>query len=404
MNILFLIDVVPPVISGMTVRIVYIFEELAKHHSIHFLYVGNEQMEPCHYEMLNKFCVSVNTVKLSRKQNLLGKIANVISLKPGMYAPYRFAEDYGNVRSTIERYIAQYKIDAIHVYGCFTAQYIKGINSVLRIWDVADSYSLDIKRKIPNASIFKKFGLWLYMKRLFNYEKEIINEFPRTILVSDIDAGMYKTVKGRRKIQVIPNGVDLEYFAPQNAIEEDYPSLIFTGHMSFPPNIDAVNYYVERIHPLIRKELPQIRFYVVGAHPTDEIKRLDRKDGIVVTGMVEDVRPYIQKSTVFVNSMISGNGIKNKVLQAMAMKKAIVSTSLGAEAIAVKDNEDIMIADQPAAFARKVLMLLQDKTMREEIGVNARKTVEQKYSWEQAINVYKEIYMKAGAERGRSLR
>lgn len=385
-------DVLPAQYSGGTVRISNIFKRLQRNHRIYFVYIGKDEIKAEHSEMFKEFCVSIDRIALEKKQSFWGRILNILQLKHGAYAKNRFKADYCRVKEELEEFIRKNKIDSIHVFTYFSAQYVEDIKNVIKIWDVADSYSLEMKRRIKNKPLFSKANLFFEVLRLFNYEKEMIDKFSATIFVSHIDANIYSRMTAKDKIYVIPNGVDLEYFKPQNEIIEDYPSLIFTGHMSFIPNIDAVKYFVQKIYPLIRKEIPQAKLYIVGADVSQDVKSLNNRDNIVVTGMVDDIRPYLAKATVFINPMISGVGIKNKVLQAMAMGKAIVSTRLGAESISVTDNNDILLADEPSEFADKVITLIKDAGLRVSLGKCARKTIESKYSWENTSLAYERMY------------
>jgi glycosyltransferase involved in cell wall biosynthesis len=392
MNILLLIDVLPFKNSGLTLRLVNIFDELSKSNNIYFFYIGNEEPKEENLEIINKFSVSMNKAGLKKKQFLLGRILNILMLKHGSFVKYRFKEDYLSVRKTIKEFVEKNKIDVIHVFGCFTAQYAADLNGVGKIWDIADSYSLDIKRRMGNATILSRFGLFMCMIRLFNYEKYIIKNFHMVIFVSEIDAKEYRRLNLEHRIKIIPNGVDLEYFKHKKDATEEPSSLIFTGHMSFLPNAEAVRYFLRKIYHLIKQRMPDIKFYIVGADVPGDIKSLADKDGIIVTGKVNDIRVYLEKATIFVNPMISGCGIKNKLLQAMAYQKAIVSTSLGAESVLVTENKDVMLADEPSEFADKVLELIKDNNLRKSLGNEARKAAEANYSWEKALSSYQEIY------------
>lgn len=396
MNIMLLIDVLPTSNSGMTIRIERIFNKLSENHKIHFVYIGNSEIKEEHLQIVKHFSASISKIPLNYKQCFYGRILNILLLKHGHCAEFRFKEDYAMVRKKLRKFIVENKIDVVHVFGCFTAQYVKGFLEVFRIWDIADSYSLDIKRKIKMSSLISKISLWLCKIRLFNFEKEIIDNFTRTIFVSSIDASEYGRLKSKNKIRIIPNGVDLKYFKKNEENKEDPNALIFTGHMSFLPNIDAVKYFVSKIYFLIKKEKPNVKFFVVGADASNEIIALNNKDNIIVTGRVDDIRIYLDKGVVFVNPMITGCGIKNKVLQAMAMKKAIVSTTLGAESISVSNGRDIVLADKPEEFAAKVIELMDDDDFRKHLSDEARKTVENNYGWEKTLLVYEQMYNSLG--------
>jgi len=390
MNILVIDDEWPSLYSGKFLRIENIWRNLAKGNNVHFLHIGWDPgyREKKNVAILEKIFISVDSFIPQHSKYLLCKIRNILFFKPSGYIRWNDYNDYIQAKRYIQNIINKKAIDVIHVYSCYTAQYVADIDNVIKIWDLCDSYYLSRKREI----IFEKspfyFKKLVCARKFYNYEREMIDKFSRTIFVSPIDAGVHSSFK--EKITVIPNGVNLEYYNRKN-INENNRTIIFTGHMEFSPNIKAVKYFVKKIFPLIKNSIPDVKFYVVGADPGEEITSLSNDD-IIVTGKVDDIYSYLEKSSVFVSPMVSGTGIKNKVLQAMAMAKAIVSTPLGVEALPVTDGYEIFIADKPEIFAHNVIKLLEDRELRAKIGNNARRKVEKEYGWEIAIMKYKAMY------------
>ena len=193
---------------------------------------------------------------------------------------------------------------------------------------------------------------------------------------------------------IIPPGVDLEFFRPQ-PVSSISPSITFIGSMNYLPNVASILHFYSKIYPYIKRELPNVKFYVVGREPDNRIKKLSFDPSVIVTGSVNDVRPYLAASEVFVNPIIiDDGGIKNKVLEAMAMGKAVVSTPLGARDIGATDYENIVIARNDREFAGKVVELLKDEKERRRIGNNARKFVEENYSWEKQSKMLYNVFKK----------
>jgi glycosyltransferase involved in cell wall biosynthesis len=181
--------------------------------------------------------------------------------------------------------------------------------------------------------------------------------------------------------EVIPNGVDLDYFKPE-AIDQDRVNLVFTGSMDWQPNEDAVLYFCNHILPLIRAELPEIEFYIVGSNPSERVLRLRELKGVVVTGSVEDVRPYIADASVYVVPLRIGGGTRLKILQALAMRKAVVSTSIGCEGLNLQPDDHLLVADEPQPFAAHVIRLAKDRPFRDRLGRNGGVLVQKKYNWD----------------------
>ena len=232
--------------------------------------------------------------------------------------------------------------------------------------------------------ISKTYWYLNYLK-IQRYEK-IYNNFDSCILVNKKDKEILeKTIK--TKLDVISNGVDTKFF--KNNTEKTEPKIVFLGDMSTPPNNDAVKYFVEEIYPKVLNE-KEIPFCIVGRNPSEYIENLKNKN-ISVTGSVDDVRKYLNKGTIFVTPMVSGTGIKNKILEAMSMNLPVVSTSTGINGIDAINNKEYLLADNPDIFATQVIKLAENPELYEFIGNNARKFVKENYSWEHAMNKMENI-------------
>jgi glycosyltransferase involved in cell wall biosynthesis len=178
---------------------------------------------------------------------------------------------------------------------------------------------------------------------------------------------------------VIPTGVDTEYFQPSPEPEQP-DTTVFTGSMDWMPNEDGVIYFVEKILPLIHRDIPNAAFWAVGRRPPRRVQAL-ASGNVIVTGAVDDIRPYLGKAAVCVVPLRSGSGTRIKIFEAMAMGKAVVSTTMGAEGLPVRHGENIVLADDPADFARQVVQLLRDQQRRAQLGRAARQLVEENYGW-----------------------
>jgi glycosyltransferase involved in cell wall biosynthesis len=202
-------------------------------------------------------------------------------------------------------------------------------------------------------------------------------------------------------VRVIPCGVDADYFAPWPGPEEG-PSVLFRGILSFPPNVDAARYFYREIFPAIRRAVPGTRLILAGRNPAPLVRRLAATDpGVTLTGLLPDVRPAMAKANVHVCPMRLGSGLKTKVLEAMAMGKAVVTTSLGLSGIAAVPGRDFLVADDPDTFAEAVVRLLRDSCLRRRIGSAARTFVVREHNWAAVSERYEETYRAAcGAHAG----
>ena len=184
-----------------------------------------------------------------------------------------------------------------------------------------------------------------------------------------------------RKLTVIPTGVDVDYFQPM-PVEEIANSLVFTGSMDWLPNEDAIFYFVDAILPLIKQQCPDVSLEVVGRSPSRKLQALaETEKSVRLTGWVEDIRPFVARGSVCIVPLRIGGGTRLKIFEAMAMSKAVVSTSVGAEGLPVRSGENILLADTPGDFAGSVISLLRDSNQRQRLGTAARALVQENYSW-----------------------
>jgi glycosyltransferase involved in cell wall biosynthesis len=207
------------------------------------------------------------------------------------------------------------------------------------------------------------------------------------VAVSEDDRRRLQALAPRSRCVAIPTGVDTTYFKPSGAPE--LPNrLVFTGSMDWFPNADAITYFIDAILPRIRTEVPDVSLSVVGRNPSAALRATAAQAGVMVTGTVDDVRPYVDEAALYVVPLRAGGGTRLKIFEALAMGKAVVSTSIGAEGLALTSGRDVAIADRPDEFARTVIALLRDPARRQTLGRAGRQLVQLRYSWEQVSSEF----------------
>ena len=217
-----------------------------------------------------------------------------------------------------------------------------------------------------------------------------------TIAVSEEDRRVLQALAPDSRCVAIPTGVDAAYFTPGGRPEVPH-RLVFTGSMDWHPNEDAILHFTSAILPRIRAEVPDVSVTVVGRTPSAHLRGIAERAGIVVTGTVDDVRPYIDEAAVYIVPLRAGGGTRLKIFEALAMGKAVVSTTVGAEGLALTPDRDVCIADEPEAFAGAVTALLHDPARRHVLGQAGRRLVEDRYSWEQVAGQFDEYCQSATA-------
>lgn len=240
-----------------------------------------------------------------------------------------------------------------------------------------------------SGNFVKRWYFTLQWNRLREFEKIGSGYFDGVICVSEEDRRLMKEDYGLNNILgSVPTGVDVDYFTPKNRAPEKN-LIVFVGSMDWMPNIDATHFFVNEIYPKIKKIKPEIKFAIVGRKPVDSIRALGKKDNsIIVTGTVNDVRPWLDRAQAMVVPLRAGGGTRIKIYEAMAQGTPVVSTSIGAEGLEIKHNENILIANSPDEFANAVLKLLDDVNLSEKISKNARELVEKNFSWKKVSVIF----------------
>ncbi|MBT9175395.1 MAG: Ubiquinone/menaquinone biosynthesis C-methyltransferase UbiE [candidate division WS2 bacterium] len=239
-------------------------------------------------------------------------------------------------------------------------------------------------------NLFVKAYAFLQYKKLYKYESTVCEYFDRCFMITEKDAEMVKQMNSTIKTAVMPSGVDTSYFYPLDRDEEPY-SIVSVASMDWLPNIEGILWFYEGIFPLVKEIIPEVKLYIVGKNPLDSIKRL-KNEGVFVSGFVEDVREYISKCRVFIVPLKTGNGMRIKILNALAMGKPVVSTSIGCEGIEVQHGKHIYIADTKEEFAHGVIELLKREDMRRKLKEEGLRLVKEKYQWERIAEEMEKEY------------
>jgi sugar transferase (PEP-CTERM/EpsH1 system associated) len=234
--------------------------------------------------------------------------------------------------------------------------------------------------EVASNPIWKAISRWEWRK-MEAAERRYLRLADRVLTVSENDRDAFARFLAPEKISIIPTGVDVDYFQPA-ALEQTQKSLVFTGSMDWLPNEDGIIYFLDAILPFIKEQCPEVSLTVVGRKPSRKLEALvDGRKDIRLAGWVDDIRPFLARGEVCIVPLRIGGGTRLKIFEAMAMGKPVVSTSVGAEGLPVQSGENIILADEPADFAKAVLSLLRNPAERARIGNAARKLVESNYSW-----------------------
>ncbi|MCX8049629.1 MAG: TIGR03087 family PEP-CTERM/XrtA system glycosyltransferase [Methylohalobius sp.] len=279
------------------------------------------------------------------------------------------------------------KIDLVFVFSSAMAQFVDPRWQLPKIIDFVDVDS-DKWRQYAAKKPF--FSRWIYRRegeKLLRYDRAVAQEFDLCLFVSPAEAELFKElapeVAGR--VDFVENGVDTAYFNPEHEFVSPYrpeeEALVFTGAMDYWANVDAVRWFADQVFPKVLQYRVEARFYIVGARPRPEVKALERREGIIVTGAVPDVRPYLAHARLAVAPLRIARGIQNKVLEALAMGKSVLATSMAMDGLEMPSGLDIQVADGVHEVADLVVQALREPSFLPRYSPRNREFIEMRYSW-----------------------
>lgn len=375
-------------------RMFKVIEILARRYDITLISFLEFEEEKKYIPEIKKHCVSVKTIL--RRPTLRKNVINII---PGVVNAF-WSEDMNRL---IQETMAETDFDVIQFEYTQMAQYVPESKRAFKILTEHEVTFVNYYRLFTNRhGLFSKLTMLYEWMKTIKWEVDICSKFDKVICMTHDDADKLNNYLFDNKAAVINTGVDASFFSPNTTLSlrgkaeatslEEPDTLIFVGSFKHSPNVDGIVYFSNEVFPLIKKNVPDVKLYVVGSNPPPEIKNLARDLNIIVTGFVEDLRPYIEKSSVYVVPLRLGCGIRGKILEAWAMEKPVVATPLACAGLDAIYTENILIAETPEHFANETVRLLKDPQLRKRLGKNGRNMVEKKYDWEIIGNKMLEMY------------
>ncbi len=385
MHILWLkTELLHPVDKGGKIRTYHMLKELKRQHRVTYLTLDDGTAAPDAAERATEYCHELITVSHQTSAKFSARFyaelaQNLVSPLPYFVKKYKSAA----MRTAIERRLAKGDVDVLvcdflnpsfnvpERVNCATLLFQHNVEAM--IWQ--RHYEVQTQ---PLKKAYLK-GQW---EKAVEYEKAACQRYDYVVAVSADDVDTMRRAYGVTNVSDVPTGVDTEFFKPSGKLETEPNSLVFTGSMDWLPNEDAIRYFTEAILPLIKQQIPDVKLTVVGRNPFPSLLELSQRDpAITVTGRVDDVRPFMERAAAYVIPLRIGGGTRLKVYEAMAMEQPIVSTTIGAEGLPVRDGAELLLADEPQAFADAVVRVLRDAALARRIGQQAAATVRARFGW-----------------------
>jgi len=404
-HLLLLVHRIPfPPNKGDKIRSYHLLAHLAERFKVHLGTFVDDPEDWKYVDEVKRLCGDTYFGTLNPASARLRSITGLANGRPLSLEYYNDRRMRLWVKETMERH----SIGRVVVFSSAMAQYAESIRGARRVIDFVDVDS----DKWTQYAADKPWPLsWLYRREgreLLRYEREIASSFDHALFVSEAEAKLFRKLapESDDRIGYFSNGVDTDYFSPDRSYDNPYrPAelpIVFTGAMDYWPNIDAVQWYAQNILSAVRARHPGAVFYIVGARPAEQVKALARLEGVVVTGTVPDVRPYIAHARVAVAPLRIARGIQNKVLEAMAMAKTTIVSSAALEGIDAEPGRELLLAGNEEHFINATSACLG--VSLPAIGVAARKKVQERYGWKSNLaRVDDLLHLKRTQERGAKL-
>ena len=388
-----------PPSSGTSIRNYHLLKNIAGEHEVWIAaFVKADEADDSVAHML-EFCKGVEFVESNQSRALDRPWEALKFLVRGRPIELRHYQSQELIKK-IQRLTSTIDFDIVDIVDSHMGLYLEVLPSELRrktvltFIDVVYSKFDQISRLEPK--LLRKLRTRVYSEMMRTWEPRNAERFGRCITVSESDRQLILSSNPGLEIDVIPNGIDTK----QNQIlppSQNRPTLIYVGNMAYYPNIDAMLYFCRDVYPNIKKRVPDIELWITGINPPQEIQDLARED-IHVTGSVDDLLPYYERSTVCVVPLRAGGGTRLKILEAMALGRPVVSTSVGCEGLEVVDGEHLFIADTPEQFVEKTLSLLEDGILRQHFVAKARELVVKVYDWDVIAHQLLQTYIQVSNE------
>jgi glycosyltransferase involved in cell wall biosynthesis len=393
MRILFITPHIPyPLNGGERIRGYHLFKRAAEKHEV---WIAGFTYDPAYIPPLAEFCQGVVAVPFVRfrhqlAQQLPGLVQYAIQGKP---LEHRFKYSHELVTQLRDLH-AKVHFDVIQIEESHMALYREFFpagkhKTILALYNIT---ALQYQRIYENEKRpFFKFRAGLYARQMERWEPEYAGQFDKCITVSTVEEKMLLDLNPKLNITTIPNGVDTQQYHVLPAAPPGNHRLIFIGNMRYAPGVDAAIYMATEILPIVRQSIPDAELWIVGREPAPEVLAL-ASDIVHVKGDVPEVLPYYEMGAVSVVALRSGGGTRLKILEAMALGRPVVSTTIGAEGIDVEDGKHILIGDTRESFAAHTVRLLQDRDLYQHLVKNARDLVVSRYDWDALADQMNVIY------------
>lgn len=386
-----------PVITGGYARLFNLMQRLSKKHQLYFVAYERTGIPGIQKTVLENIFKEMKVVERPAVWRFSNILKYLVSLQPYQV----ILNNRPQLIKVFRDGLQEWQPDLVHIehfhIACGIIRECRRFGVPVLISEQGVEFVIPqrIARVLKNP--LQKWAMWQEAWRIRRKEIAILNQADICLEASEDDSRLIRSAGVKTPTAVVPNGVDSDYFQPQEEINA-VPTLIFIGSFGFLGNIDAVLWFSSQIWPKIKNAIPDCRWLILGYRPPGRIRRLATQD-IEVKGWVPDTREYLKQSQVVVVPLRTGSGTKLKILEALSMAKVVVTTSIGLEGIECESGQGLLVADKPQEFASAVIELLKDKEKRKALGQRGRLFIQNYHRWDIIAERLERIYDKIVTSR-----
>lgn len=387
MKIFYITPRVPfPIDKGDKLRAFYQIKYLSEKHDIYLFSLDENGVFTPHNNPLFDYCRKITVVKLSRPQILINLLMGIFS-----GVPFQTSYYYSNkIAKDIRKSIKEYNPDIIYCQLIRTAKFVQGISHIPKVMDYVDVISKGLERRIEKSNLLLRLLLRWELKRAIRYEATVNKIFNEKIIITDEDKNLLP-FHDKNDIKVIPNGIDMEFFHPIES--EKKCDVLFSGNLSYPPNVVAAEFLINEIMPLVWDKKSDVSVTIAGAAPKSRVLSL-ASERVKIIGWTDDIRENYKIAKIFIAPLQIGTGLQNKLLQAMAMKLPCVVSELTAKGVTNGYCDFMLVAKTNEEYAQYILRLLSDQEFANTIAEKGFSYVTDHYNWKRIIANLDEILEK----------
>ena len=366
-----------------------LIKHLSKNHKVYIAAPVKDKAEAEMTDLLEPYCEKIYTPIRTKVSSFMSTCKKIFSSDPLQMGYFSCPE----LRKMIPKIVKENSIDILYGYHLRSSQNMLDVQDIPKIIALQPAQILHFSRRVER--IKNPFMRAIYgeeHRRLIGFERKVAEYFDKALLISETDRHAIDPEKTLNNVMFSPHGTDVDYFTPpKDDFKKDPATLIFTGALSIDTNSSAVHYFYEKIFPIVKKEIPEIKFLIVGSKPPGSVQRLADDPAVTVTGFVEEMLPYLHQATVGLDPLLIGAGLQNKMLEGMAAGLPMVVTPVANEGIGAEHGKEVLVAKDEKSFAQEVVELINNPERQREIGENAREYICRKWTWEYYFSELEEV-------------